>query len=185
MNSFLAILGASVTTFAATNIDDLFLLTLFFANRLPTRRIVAGQYLGFAAIIALSLAGTWAALAMSHIWIRLLGTLPLVIGIKTLLSTKRSTSTERISQNNTSLLAIATVTLSNGADNVGAYIPFFIAGRPYLWFILASYFVLLGLWCLAGRWLGGHSLVLKAVDRWGHLTVPFVFIALGIYVLAR
>lgn len=39
---------ASVTTFAATNIDDICLLTIFFfARRVPARRIVAGQYLGF------------------------------------------------------------------------------------------------------------------------------------------
>ncbi len=64
MNSLLPVLVASVTTFAATNIDDVFLLTLFFARRVPTQRIVVGQYFGFAAIIALSLIGVWAALAI-------------------------------------------------------------------------------------------------------------------------
>ena len=77
MNSLLAVLAASLTTFAATNIDDVFILTLFFARRVPTRRIVAGQYLGFAAIILVSLIGVWAALAIPHRWIRLLGVLPL------------------------------------------------------------------------------------------------------------
>jgi cadmium resistance protein CadD (predicted permease) len=52
MSPLLTVLAASVTTFAATNLDDIFLLTVFFARRVPTRRIVAGQCLGFAAIIA-------------------------------------------------------------------------------------------------------------------------------------
>jgi cadmium resistance protein CadD (predicted permease) len=52
MNSMLVALTASVTTFAVTSFDDLVLLTLFFAHRIPTRRIVAGQHLGFGAIIS-------------------------------------------------------------------------------------------------------------------------------------
>jgi len=47
MNPVLTVLAASVTTRAATNLDDIFLLTVLFARRLPTRRIVAGQYFGF------------------------------------------------------------------------------------------------------------------------------------------
>jgi hypothetical protein len=43
-----------VTTFGATNVDDLLLLSLFFAKRQPMRRVLVGQYLGFAGIVALS-----------------------------------------------------------------------------------------------------------------------------------
>jgi cadmium resistance protein CadD (predicted permease) len=185
MNSLLAVLGASITTFAATNIDDIFLITLFFANQIPAKRIVGGQYLGFAAIIVLSLVGAWAALAIPHRWTRLLGILPLVIGIKEFISKRGSLSTEEAPRKDHTLLAIASVTLSNGSDNVGVYVPFFVAGREYLWVILTAYVVLLALWCLAGRWLGSHPLVLKPVKRWGHWAVPVVFVALGIYVLVR
>jgi cadmium resistance protein CadD (predicted permease) len=62
VNQYLAVLSASITTFAATNIDDAFLLTLFFARRIPAPRIVAGQYAGFAAIVGISLIGVWGAL---------------------------------------------------------------------------------------------------------------------------
>jgi cadmium resistance protein CadD (predicted permease) len=60
----LTVLTASVTTFAATNVDDVLLLTLFFARQVPARHIVAGQYLGLA-IIILSLIGMAAALAVT------------------------------------------------------------------------------------------------------------------------
>jgi cadmium resistance protein CadD (predicted permease) len=46
MSLVFAVLAASATTFAATNLDDLFLLTVSFARRVPKRRVVAGQYLG-------------------------------------------------------------------------------------------------------------------------------------------
>ena len=59
MSSVLAALAASATTLAATNVDDIFLLTLVFARRVSTRRIVAGQYLGFAAIVTVSFAAAW------------------------------------------------------------------------------------------------------------------------------
>lgn len=41
MSALLTVLAASVTTFAATNLDDIFLLTVFFTRRVSTRRIVA------------------------------------------------------------------------------------------------------------------------------------------------
>src|ERR1700690_3010147 len=92
VNPYLAVLSASIATFAATNIDDAFLLTLFFARRIPPRRIVAGQYLGFAAIIGISLIGVWGPLAIPHLWIHFLGVLPLAIGIKHLFQARRANS---------------------------------------------------------------------------------------------
>lgn len=183
MNGYLAAFSASVTTFAATNIDDAFLLTLLFARRIPARRIVAGQYVGFGAIVAISLLGAHAALAIPHGWVRLLGLLPLAIGIKHLLQARRS-ELGQSRAGDYSVASIALVTLSNGGDNIGVYVPFFVIDRGYLWLILIVYAVLVVLWCFVARWLGNHSLMLRSVDRWGHWAVPMVFIALGIYVLS-
>jgi cadmium resistance protein CadD (predicted permease) len=183
VNQYLAVLSASITTFAATNIDDAFLLTLFFARRIPTRRIVAGQYAGFAAIVGISLIGVWAALAVPHRWIHFLGVLPLAIGVKRLLQARRSDTKEpRVTSE--SVTSIALLTLSNGADNVTVYVPFFVIGRAQLWLILSAYAALVALWCFVGRWLGKHSLILRSVDRWGHWAVPLVFVGLGIYILS-
>jgi cadmium resistance protein CadD (predicted permease) len=181
IHPLLAAIGGSITTFAATNIDDLFLLTLFFARRVPARRIVAGQYLGFAGIILISLLGAFAALNVPHQWIRLLGVVPLALGLKQLLNLGKGE--DETPQFSSAIVSIAMVTLSNGGDNVGVYVPFFVIARAYLPAILTVYAVLIAFLCLAGRWLGRHRLVLKAVDRWGHWIVPIVFIALGIFVL--
>ncbi len=183
MNQYLAVLSASITTFAVTNIDDAFLLTFFFARRIPTRRIVAGQYAGFAAIVGISLIGFVGALAMPHRWIHFLGVLPLAIGIRRLLQARR-TGAERPLAGGESVASIALVTLSNGADNISVYVPFFVIGRSNLWLILLVYAALVALWCFVGRWLGNQPLVLRSADRWGHWTVPVMFIGLGIYVLS-
>lgn len=182
MNRYLAVLSASIVTFAATNIDDAFLLTIFFARRIPARRIVAGQYVGFAAIICISVISAWAALAIPHRWIRFLGLVPLALGIQQLLRTRRNEA-EPTRVSNYNIASIALVTLSNGADNIGVYVPFFVSARAHLWLILIVYAVMVAMWCAVGRWLGSHSLILRSVDRWGHWAVPLVFIGLGIYVL--
>jgi cadmium resistance protein CadD (predicted permease) len=185
MSLILTVLAASATTFAATNLDDIFLLTVFFSRRVPTRRIAAGQYLGFAAIVAVSLVAVWGVeLTFPRVWIRLLGVLPLAIGVKELLQMRKSKSRRTAGGDGSlSVLSIAAITLSNGADNVGVYVPFFLVNRTYLWAVLVVYGLLVLVWCAAGRWLGSHALVLKALDRWGHWIVPFVLIGLGSYIL--
>lgn len=100
-----------------TNIDDVVLLTLFFAKRVPTRNVVLGQCLGFAGIVALSLAGFWAAVSIPSAWFRFLGLLPLAIGIKHLVETHRIEW--KSDTRNTGVVSIAAVTLANGADNIG------------------------------------------------------------------
>jgi cadmium resistance protein CadD (predicted permease) len=181
----LSILAASVTTFAATNLDDIFLLTVFFARRVPKRRIVAGQYIGFTAIVAVSLAVVWGvAPAIPRDWIRMLGILPLALGLGDLLRIRRPKSgRDAVADGSLSVFSIAAITLVNGADNLGVYIPFFLVSRSHLWLVVVVYGLLVLVWCAAGRWLGSHALVLKSLDRWGHWITPFVLIGLGSYIL--
>jgi hypothetical protein len=134
MSAVLAVVAASVTTFAATNIDDLFLLVVFCAKRTPMRRVMAGQFLGFTGIVAISLIGLWAAaLTIPRAWFRVLGFLPLAVGIKHLLHFHKNGEQPASKFN---VLSIAGITLANGADNVGIYVPFFAISRSYLWMIL-------------------------------------------------
>jgi len=183
MNQTLAIIAASTTTFAATNLDDIFLLTVLFARRLPARRIVAGQYIGFAAIILVSCAVVWGIGAIiPRPWLRLLGILPLAIGLKELFQ-KHKLRQIAGEDRSLSVFSIAAVTLANGADNIGVYVPFFLVSRTRLWLVLIMYAVLVLAWCLGGKLLGSHKLVLNALDRWGHWIVPCVLISLGTYIL--
>ena len=183
MNQYLGVLSASITTFAVTNIDEAFLLTFFFARRIPTGRIVAGQYAGFAAVVGISLIGVVGALAMPHRWLHFLGVMPLAIGIRRLLQARR-TGAEQPFASRESVASIALVTLSNGADNISVYVPFFVIERSHLCLILIAYAALVASWCFVGRWLGNQPLVLRSVDKWGHWAVPLLFIGLGIYVLS-
>lgn len=181
MNQFLQVLLAAVVTFSITNIDDAALLTLLFARRVPVRRVVAGQYLGFAAIVFLSVLGVWVAISIPQQWIRALGLLPIAIAVKQILQTHKKSGGDQLSD--IGVMSIAIVTFSSGADNIAVYVPFFVISRGYLWLILAAYAVLVAVWCFAGRSVGTHPVVMKNVERVGHWVVPIVLILLGVYVI--
>src|SRR5215467_6728714 len=181
MQSIVAVALASVTTFAATNVDDLVVLTLFFARRLPMRTVILGQYLGFAGIIVLSLAGFLAAISIPSSWLRFLGLLPLAIGIKHFLGTRRSRSNAETQR--PSALSVAAVTFANCGDNIGVYVPFFAINRAQVGTVLIVFAAVLPLLCLIGKWLGSRPLILRSLDRYGHYIIPLVFIALGVYIL--
>ena len=83
----LANLALGVTLFAATNVDDLFVLLAFLSDStFRVRQVVAGQYLGICPLIAASLLVSLIALALPPAYVGLLGLAPLAIGIRKLVS---------------------------------------------------------------------------------------------------
>lgn len=181
MISLPAVVLASIVSFGVTNIDDVVLLTLFFAQHVPTKKIVFGQVLGFFSIVALSVAGSRAAVSLPTSWFRVLGLIPLAIGIKQFVHTPRIKW--KLGRQGTHVLSIAGVTLANGADNIGVYVPFFALHHARMWIILLIYAAMLPLWCLTGKWLGNHPFALRFADRCGHWAMPLIFAGLGIYIL--
>src|SRR6476469_2184456 len=84
MSWFATAIIAGFTSFAATNIDDIIILMLFFAqvnSSFRPKHIVSGQYLGFTVLILASLPGFFGGLIVPKAWIGLLGLLPIAIGI--------------------------------------------------------------------------------------------------------
>lgn len=82
----LGLIGQAVGMFAVTNVDDLVILALFFGRatgQRATRRVVIGQYLGFAAILTASVVGALSAGLLPDKAIPYLGVLPLLLGLRT------------------------------------------------------------------------------------------------------
>jgi len=184
--SWLSVWARAAVAFAATNIDDVFVLTLFFAQKnLKRWHVVVGQYVGLAGLITISLAGYFARLFIPHRWIGLLGLAPIGIGIKKLIDWKRGedqSTKERL--NAASVLTVAAVTFANGGDNIGIYVPLFAnSDVSALLITLITFAVLIAVWCVAAYYLGSHPAVKMIVDRYGHILVPFVLIGLGIYII--
>ena len=175
----------STGAFASTNIDDLFLLVGFFSDRSFSRvHIFAGQILGMAIIVAISLAAALATLAISPQRVGLLGLAPIVIGIGKLL---RVGKTEEEGQPTAvGILQVATVTIVNGGDNIAAYTPIFATQTSRDMIATLMIFAALTLlWCFAALGLVRHTALGKPLRRYGHVVLPFILIGLGCLILYR
>jgi cadmium resistance protein CadD (predicted permease) len=175
----------STGAFISTNIDDLFLLVGFFSDRsFPRAHVFAGQILGMAAIVAISLATAWAALAISPAHIGLLGVAPIVIGIGKLLRLGKADEEEQPAA--VGILQVATITIVNGGDNIAAYTPIFATqGFRELSATLVIFAALTLLWCFAALGLVRHTALGKPLRRYGHVLLPFILIGLGGLILYR
>ncbi|MFE9879173.1 cadmium resistance transporter [Streptomyces sp. NPDC005784] len=186
------IIGQAAGLFAVTNIDDILILSLFFAqgagHRGSTRRIVTGQYLGFAAILAVSVAAAFGATFLPESVIPYLGLLPLALGLKAAWQAWKhrgdSDDADEVKQGGPSPLEVAAVTFANGGDNIGVYVPVFAtAGIGGMSVYAVVFLVLVAVWCFAGRFFATRPVVAKALARWGHILLPVVLIAIGLLIL--
>jgi cadmium resistance protein CadD (predicted permease) len=182
--NFLSLALLSIGAFVSTNIDDLFLLVGFFSDRSFSRGLVfAGQILGMAIIVAISLAAASAVLAISPQRIGLLGVAPIVIGIGKLL---RLGKKEEGQPTAVGILQVATVTIVNGGDNIAAYTPIFVTqGSREMIATLTIFAVLTLVWCFVALWLVRRTALGKPLRRHGRVLLPFILIGLGGLILYR
>jgi cadmium resistance protein CadD (predicted permease) len=181
LESVAGAIPAGAAAFAATNVDDLFLLVAWFAaGRTRARSIVAGQYLGIGALFAASAAASAVSLVVPEDWLRWLGLLPLLLGIKLLVSAGKEDEAGEAA----GVGAVTAVTVANGADNIAVYVPLFANSSALAIALMGAVFaVLLALWCLAARWLVHHPAAGAPLRRHGPPLVPWVLVALGVWIL--
>ncbi len=200
MNELLTAISTAMTAFTATNLDDILILLLFFSqvNAVFLRRhIVFGQYLGFSALVLVSLPGFFGSLIFPPDWIGMLGLLPIAIGLSRLLNpeTDDSEASAELQQSEKSFFSsflspqtysVAAVTVANGGDNIGIYMPLFASNTlESLGVILAVFFAMVGVWCYAAYRLIQMPAIADTLTRYGNQLVPFVLIGLGIAILAK
>jgi cadmium resistance protein CadD (predicted permease) len=198
------VLITGVTSFFATNIDDIVILTLFFAKVNTTfrpRHIVMGQYLGFLGLVLASLPGYFGGIFLPRPWLGWLGLLPIAIGIYYIFkqdsdeNTLQTISIQLARARGRSPLAlflspqtyqVAAVTLANGGDNIGIYVPLFASSTlTSLSIILGVFGVMVGLWCGIAYQLTRHLWFAKILTQYANRTVPFILISLGIMIFAE
>jgi len=200
MNELLTAISTGMTAFTATNLDDILILLLFFSqvNAVFRRRhIVFGQFLGFTALVFVSLPGFFGRLIFPPDWIGMLGLLPIAIGLSRLLNpeTDDSEAEAELEQSENSFFSsflspqtysVAAVTVANGGDNIGIYVPLFASNTlESLAVILAVFFAMVGVWCYAAYRLIQMRAIADTLTRYGNQLVPFVLIGLGIAILVK
>ena len=199
MADFIGLIGISIGAFVATNIDDLFILIIFFGNsRFPTSQIVLGQYVGMGSLLAVSLLGLLIASVVPSNLIGLIGLFPIAIGIKELLELRKKKEDKdgeeqykHRFQNKKIVrylpfLTVAAVTFSGG-EEIGIYASLFATYNQLgeiITLVVVS-MLLTGLWCGMANYLVNHSFLAERLRRIGSRVLPFVLIGLGIYILVE
>ena len=194
----LPVAGLAVAGFAATNIDDILLLAVFFADRtLRPSSVVAGQFAGIGLLTLVSAVAAFLALAIPVGWIAFLGLVPLALGIRGLLALWQlkdrddweeqaeiqAVDTEGRSRHS-QWMSVAAVTVANGGDNLGVYVPLFSREASWMPMYAAVFAVMTAIWCAVGYGVVNHPLWGARVRHYGHIALPFVLLGLGLLILS-
>jgi cadmium resistance protein CadD (predicted permease) len=180
------LLGIGAVAFASTNIDSVIVLAAFFADPdFRSRDVVLGQGLGMGALVAAAaLAGT-VAFALPAGFAGLLGFAPLLLGIYRLWLLFQLEEPVPPYGGRSSVAEVAMVTIANGGDNLGVYVPLFAHDPSWIPAYVALFAVMTAIWCCVGYALVSHPLAAAHFRRYGRQILPFVLIALGLWILSR
>lgn len=200
-------IGTACATFAITNIDDIFVLVTFFAEAttsetLTPLRIVIGQYLGFTVIVAVSMIGFAVSQVLPAEPIGFLGYVPMLLGVgkglDVLFPLPEEDEEDSEGEGNAqpgrkrrlavvrSTLKVSMMTVVNGGDNVGTYVPIFSEAKgAEIAIYVVTYYILLGIWCLAAWLFMRQRHILKLFQRYADTVIPLLYIGLGIYIVVQ
>lgn len=191
----------AIVLFVATNIDHLALLALWFVhgqNRPgTTARICVGQYVGFGAILAITLVlSTISGFVIPHEYLRLLGLIPLALGVKAGIGEIRERlsaeedddedeAEAQLKGKKVSVGAVALVTMANGGDEIAVYLPVFALSAWWQIALFCAVFLLLaGVLLALARLITGRLHLAEVLERFEAIIFPSVLILLGVLILA-
>jgi cadmium resistance protein CadD (predicted permease) len=195
MLDFPALVGIGIAAFVSTNIDDLFILMIFFATlRLPSVQIILGQYIGMGSLMGVSLVGSLITLIVPRNIIGLIGLFPIALGIKELLELDNKGDeedeklTKKLRPKNIQLpfLTVAAVTFS-GSEEIGVYTTLFATNNEVeaIITLVSVTMVITAFWCFMANYLVKHSLLADIFRSTGSRVLPYVLIGFGLYILAE
>lgn len=144
-------------------------------------------------LVSVGIVGSLIALVVPAMIVGLMGLLPITIGIKKLLDLRKHEDNEmpkNLQSNRSSylrFLTVARVTIANGGDNIGIYVPLFASSSTLAEIItlVAIFLAVTAVWCALAYYLVNHRLIATRPRRVGHIVLPFVLIGLDAYILAN
>lgn len=220
-------------SFVSTNIDDIFVLMVFFSQvgaQMKKHHIIIGQYLGIIILLLISVLGSMGLNLVPQQYTGLLGIVPIMLGIKVWLEFRQEKKADAGSARaimaeteaetretykdsllhvhgantgpeapapeqskikavlsrviNPAILHVALVTIANGADNIGIYVPLFTRLNILeLMVTIIVFLVLIAVWCFIGEQITSFPGIKGAIQKYKNIIVPVVFIGIGIFIL--
>ena len=184
----------AIGLFVATNIDDIIVLSLFYARgagqRGTTRKILLGQYLGFGGILRAAVVISLGARSfLPEDALPYFGLIPLALGLYAAWRAWRNRGDDdddeaKVADKQVGVLTVAAVTFANGGDNIGVYVPVFAtASTTAIIAYCLVFLALVGLLVLAAKYVATRRPIAEILERWEHILFPLVLIGLGIVIL--
>ena len=184
----------AIGLFVATNIDDIIVLSLFYARgagqRGTTRKILLGQYLGFGGILLAAVVISLGARSfLPEDALPYFGLIPLALGLYAAWRAWRNRGDDdddeaKVADKQVGDLTVAAVTFANGGDNIGVYVPVFAtASTTAIIAYCLVFLALVGLLVLAAKYVATRRPIAEILERWEHILFPLVLIGLGIVIL--
>lgn len=181
-------IATSIAAFCSTNVDNIFILMLLYAQATGAkerRQIVIGQYLGIGVLTGLSILCALSIRILPGRIICWLGLIPIFLGIRAWVTYRKEGSGDTPEKRpSAGAVSVMTLTIANGADNLGMYIPIFSSYTAVeLLTTILVFLFMTALWCLAGYYLSKLPSVRNHIQKYAHIIVPTALIGLGIYII--
>ncbi|PHM06644.1 cadmium resistance transporter [Nostoc sp. 'Peltigera malacea cyanobiont' DB3992] len=209
MDWLIATIKIGLATAVATTFDDNIYLTAFFSEVNRTFRpqhVVVGEIIGFTALVTVSFLGFFLGLAIPSTWTGLLGILPILIGLNNLFNLNKDDSAEDKSANlkrnskfkgfdsrkrslwdvirDRQTYRVSAVTISNGGNNLGIYIPLFASNSiQNLAVIVPVCYFIVCCWLFMSYTLTHQPGIALVLSRYAGKIFPFVLMWLGFRIL--
>ncbi|MCK9151496.1 cadmium resistance transporter [Methanobacterium alcaliphilum] len=196
MTQLILTIFIATSSFIATNLDDIFLLIVFFAHPdYKTSSIITGQFLGISLLILISFPAFLFKSFIPPVYLAIMGVFPLIIGLKQVVNLHKSKKNEdkdilpiskksKLTTRKTSFLSVMGVTIFNGADNIGVYAPLFAnLTLPNVILTIFIFLIMTGIWCIIAHFMINKSSLGNKIRKYGHIILPFILILLGFSII--
>ena len=208
----LSLVLLAIAAFAATNIDNLFVLLGFLTEAgTQRRRVVVGQYAGSLILVAAALVLAALLTRLPTGYVGLLGFLPIAVGLHKGWQrfgpgrAQRNGSADEHAHahahddapaarraaasppgSGSSSWTVASVAIANGSDNIAVYVPLYASHTAAENALVSLVFIaMIGLWCAGAGWLVDHPLLGAPIRRYGSALLPLILVAIGVSVIVN
>ena len=178
-----------IVTYLATSFDEIPVLFLMYSKAKKKgegKYITIGYFVGTFLLVGIGLLGAYGLLLIPSQWVvGLIGLIPLILGIKTLIKGEEEEQVESITSRFRFLgLQMLMITFAFGADDLGVYIPLFTTFRGSdIIRMLFVFAVGTGMLCIISYRLVRIDRLVAFVEQKERYVVGIVFVLIGIYVL--
>ena len=184
----------AIIAFIATGIDEMFVLTLLFAQARKKNAILAvyiGQQIGMIVLLGISALAVFGITLIAEKWIGLLGLLPIIQGIRLWVLGDGDEDDEeedkevlkKSSRFNSLMVSVALIAIVGGGEELAIYIPYFAAlSTTELIITLITFNLLVPIWCTICRKIASLKHIQEPIEKYERILVPIVFIGLGLFV---